>query len=167
MHATLKNAPAVRYPVRRSVVLGCFMCTVLAGAAALLLAWSQFGAAGNRLRIGAAVSLWLFGAFAAWHFWSRQFVGVLAWNGSTWSMEPPGPSMPDAPRPLSAAEVVLDLQACLWVCVKGDQVPRSWLWLERRQQPHLWQDLRRALYSRATLRAESDATTSRASGHSG
>jgi toxin CptA len=49
-------------------------------------------------------------------------------------------------------QVSLDLQQCVLLRWSAGRTPH-WLWLERRQRPERWDDLRRAVYSRARMEA--------------
>ena len=53
-------------------------------------------------------------------------------------------------------EVALDLQR--WMLLEGKTVSGThWFWVERRGQPERWDDMRRAVYSRARPQAGSAA----------
>ncbi|MDH4418037.1 MAG: hypothetical protein QE485_12510 [Acidovorax sp.] len=153
-----RRAPAVLYPVRRSMALGVALVVLLMAGAAVLWAWLAEGAALSWVSVCTAGGLWLVAAAGAVHFWTQQFVGSLRWDGQGWVLEGDGPEK--IFRALSAPpEVLLDLQAHLWVCVSPWGHHRTWLWLERASQPERWLDMRRAVYSRAVPGADNpDAT---------
>ncbi len=46
-------------------------------------------------------------------------------------------------------EICLDFQSLMLLNLSEPGRPRRWMWLERTADPHRWQDLRRAVYSRA------------------
>lgn len=153
-----RRAPAVLYPLRRSMALGCVLAGFLIAGAAALWAWLVEGALLAWMPVCSAVVLWLAAVAGAMHFWCRQFVGALRWDGQSWGMENDGPekimwalSVPP--------EVLLDLQAHLWVCVTPLGRRRTWLWLERASQPERWLDIRRAVYSRAVPGADNPEAT--------
>ena len=149
MNATARLAPAVRFPVRRSRAVGGVLAAIALAGAAALLAWRQLGTDLAVVATVAGAAAWLAAAVGAWHWWCGQFCGELQWDGQQWRLDSllPGRS----PVMLQCApEVQWDLQGHLWVCVQEAQGrQRIWLWLESRQQPERWPDLRRAVYSRA------------------
>lgn len=143
-----RRAPAVLYPLGRSVALGVVLAGWLLAGAAVLAAWLAGGAVLSWGPVVMAGGLWLAAAVSVVHFWRQQFVGALRWDGQAWALEGEGPEK--IFRALSAPpEVLLDLQAHLWVCVSPLGHRRTWLWLERTSQPERWLDMRRAVYSRA------------------
>lgn len=153
-----RRAPAVFYPLRRSRTLGVVLAGLVLAGAAVLGAWLASGARPSWGAVIAAGALWLAAAVGAMHFWRRQWVGALRWDGQGWTME--GDGSGEIFRALSAPpEVLLDLQAHLWVFVSPAGHRRTWLWLERASQPERWLDMRRAVYSRAVPGADNaDAT---------
>lgn len=148
-----RRAPAVLYPVRRSMALGAVLAVLLFAGAAVLWAWLAETATLSWMSASTAIGLLLAAAAGAVHFWRQQFVGSLRWDGQGWVLEGEGPEK--IFRALSAPpEVLLDLQAHLWVCVSPWGHRRTWLWLERASQPERWLDMRRAVYSRAVPGAD-------------
>ncbi|EJE54852.1 hypothetical protein PMI14_00205 [Acidovorax sp. CF316] len=149
MSSTARRAPAVRFPVRRSRAVGGVLAALALAGGAALLAWWLVGAGRGALVAAAGAAAWLAAVAAAWHWWLGQFCGELRWDGQQWWLDRllPGGS----PMPLKGApEVQWDLQDHLWVCAHATPGrARTWLWLECRQQPERWPDLRRAVYSRA------------------
>lgn len=149
MTSTARRAPAVRFPVRRSRAVGGVLAAIVLAGGAALLAWWLLGTGLGAVSGVAGAIVWLAAAAGAWHWWCGQFCGELQWDGQQWRLDRllAGRS----PIPLQGApEVHWDLQSHLWVCV-GAAAGRAriWLWLESRQQPERWTDLRRAVYSRA------------------
>ena len=136
----MHSAPSVTYPVGRSPVAGALLLAVWLAAAAVIACWWQTGAPAWRL--GAAVLLWLAsGLWAGWRWW-RSPRGAVAWDGESWNWaggEPAGGGM---------LEVSLDLQWAMLVRWAGQRASR-WFWLERASRAERWDDLRRAVYSRA------------------
>lgn len=149
MNSMARQAPAVHLPVRRSRAVGAVLAAVALAGAAVLYAWWLPGAGQGVIPALAGSSAWLAAVAGAWHWWLGQFCGELHWDGQQWWLDAllPGRS----PVMLQGApEVQWDLQGHLWVCVQEAQGrQRFWLWLESRQQPERWADLRRAVYSRA------------------
>ena len=140
----MHGAPSVSYPVGRSRFAGGLLAAAwLLGCAAALLWWPH---AYDPWRLAAMLAaLFAAGAVAAWHWW-RQPGGILEWDGEAWSWSGcPASSV-------GRLEVVLDLQHTLlarWTAAGA----MHWLWLSRRQRAGRWDDLRRAVYSRARPQA--------------
>lgn len=136
----MHNAPSVSYPAGRSrfaalLLLGAW----LLGCAAALLWQAQ---APGIVRLGVMLAaLAASGLFAAWQ-WRRTPGGILAWDGAQWNWS----AMPEAAA--TRVEVALDLQRTLLLRWTADGAAR-WIWVERAARPERWDDLRRAVYSRA------------------
>ena len=71
--------------------------------------------------------------------------GSLHWTGQEWLWTS------DAASEQGKIVVCLDIQHVMLVRFHALQTPARWLWLERRQAPQLWADLRRAAYARARV----------------
>ena len=156
-----RRAPSVQYPLRRSRVLGALLLALLFTGAGVVAAWVGFGARDAVLSAAVALGLWLLAAAGASHFWWRQPRGVLQFDGQAWTLGPTAKSF-SGPLALSVApEVLLDLQAHLWVRVAPSGHSSQWLWLERSSQPERWMDLRRAVYSRARSGVDNADETAR------
>jgi hypothetical protein len=139
------SAPSVIYPVGRSRFAGVMLLIGwLLGVAAAAAWWVQ-----ARSGPWAAAAVGALLAVAAWlalAHWRGSAAGALAWDGESWSWL--GLGHPEQGEP----EAALDLQDRLLVRWRGGAHSR-WLWLERARAPHRWDDLRRAVYSRATPEA--------------
>lgn len=137
----MHNAPAVSYPAGRCASAGAALAAIwLAGAAGIVLWAVQARIAPAAFAIACAALL-TSGGWAA-RAWLRSPVGTLSWDGQGWSWT--GDAGAQAGRP----ELALDAQRILllrWQGPGGTQ----WLWLERGALPARWDDLRRAVYSRA------------------
>lgn len=160
MSKLARNAPSVRYPFRRSGVLGLFLLAAGLLGAVALLAWclqgSRLTAAPGALAV--AGILWLVVAGCAFQFWLAQPVGTIHWDGQAWSVATLTGLAQDEARALSAPPAVfLDMQSHLWVHVLPAGRRGLWLWLDRSGQPERWMDLRRAVYSRAKPGVDPDA----------
>ena len=137
MHA----APSVSYPVGRSrFALGLIATLWVAGAAGLVAWWLQVAAA--PLQVLVATSAALVAGAVALRGWLRSPRGTISWNGEdwTWSAAATGES--------GVSQPVLDLQRVMLLRWDSAGATR-WFWLERGMQPARWDDLRRAVYSRA------------------
>ena len=146
----MHSAPSVTYPVGRSPFAGALLLIIWLAAAAALGAWSTRA---PDWRLAAAALLWLAtGAWAARQWW-RSPAGAVAWDGESWNWsagEGSGSGM---------LEVSLDLQRSMLVRSGGKGASR-WFWLERASRAERWDDLRRAVYSRAAPRASADTQRS-------
>jgi toxin CptA len=141
----MHSAPSVSYPVGRSRFAAAFLLLIWLGAAAATGLWgAQLQAASWRLG-AAALVLAATGLWAAWN-WCHAPAGTLAWDGDAWNWSEHSRTQPAEPI------VSLDLQRCLLLrCRTGEST--RWLWLERGWRTERWDDLRRALYSRARPQA--------------
>lgn len=151
----MHGAPSVSYPVGRSRFAGVLaLLGWLLGALVITLWWSQSQSPGWRLWCAWAV-LAAAGVFAVWGWW-RSPAGELAWDGETWSWSTAGLVH------TGTLEVGLDFQRWLLLrCECGNAT--LWLWVERASLAERWDDLRRAVYSRATPQAlrQADAPTAK------
>jgi toxin CptA len=137
----MHSAPSVSYPVGRSRFAAVLaLLGWLLGAVVIALWWTQSQSPGWRLWFAWAV-LAAAGAFAACGWW-RCAAGVLAWDGQAWSWSTAGLVQ------TGTLEVGLDFQRWLLLrCACGNAT--HWLWVERASLAERWDDLRRAVYSRA------------------
>lgn len=92
-----------------------------------------------------AAALCASGVFALWR-WRHTPVGTLAWDaeGWRWSAQPQWT--------VQDVESVLDLQSSMLLRWKA-QGASQWIWLDRDTCVERWDDLRRAVYSRARAKA--------------
>ena len=136
----MHSAPSVTYPVGRSrfaatLLLAAWSLGALAGA----LWWLR---APDGWRLGLmAVALAVSGVIAA-RSWASAAAGTLAWDGEawTWSLQPDG----------RAHELLVGLDLQNWLLLRWSADGSShWLWLDRASRADRWDDLRRAVYSRA------------------
>lgn len=145
----MHDAPSVSYPVGRSRWAGaCAAALWLCGLAGSLLWAAQAQVAFWRLALAwAAVAVAGLVALLAW--W-RAPRGVLAWDGSAWTWTPDGGhGLPGEVR------VALDAQHLVLVRFRAAG-GGAWFWLERGGGER-WDELRRAVYSRAEPAALPDA----------
>ena len=142
-------------------MLGALLLAFLFIAAGVVAAWVGFGARDAVVSAAVALGLWLSAAAGAAHFWWSQPRGVLQFDGQAWTLGQTAKSF-SGPLALSAPpEVLLDLQAHLWLRVVPIGHASQWLWLERSSQPERWMDLRRAVYSRARSGVDNADETAR------
>jgi toxin CptA len=149
----MHNAPSVNYPVGRSRLAGALLLsTWAAGVVAVAIWMAQTGA--SAIPAGLAWSTVLLSGLLAARTWARTPDGLLAWDGQTWTWSV-------GERVLEAhPEAVLDLQHALLLRL-GEGRRASWLWLEKRALPARWDDLRRAVYSRARTEGSTGAPETR------
>ena len=137
----MHGAPSVSYPVGRSRFAGALVLVLsLLGIAATAAWWLQAPAPTEKRVAAIACAVLVIGA--ALLAWWRSSVGQLAWTGETWTWT--------SARSSCDGEVhaALDLQSVL--LLKFEHARRGeWLWLERSSAPARWDDVRRAVYSRA------------------
>jgi hypothetical protein len=150
------SAPAVRYAFGRSAASG-FVLLFLAvvsgsGLVAFWLAVRLSPASLAGLLCG--VAGWCAASAAAFRYWARSPVGLLAWDGQEWALQLAGAHEADASLP-EPPHVLWDLQTTLWIMVKRQRRKPLWLWLDRSTRPERWSDLRRAVYSPAIPEAPS------------
>lgn len=144
------TAPAVRYPFARSVILAILVLVVLtaSGAGVFAFAVAQ-GRTGSGLQWAGMLALaaWVIASLCALWYWWRAPSGELVWDGQFWAIHFVADEEPLALR--GPPQVLVDMQAWLWVMVLHGDLRRSWIWLERSRQTERWGDLRRAVYSPA------------------
>jgi hypothetical protein len=138
------KAPAVVYPVGRSRWAASAMVLGWASAIGVTLAWTWAAGPGDSTPAWGWASLLLAGLALVWH-WRSAPSGQLAWDGNTWlwvsRAYPVG-------TPLSPPQVVIDLQGVIVVRMSNPAGAALTLWLEARQEPRHWLDLRRAIHAR-------------------
>jgi hypothetical protein len=139
----MHGPPAVSYPFGRTRVFAFLLIgTHLTGAWACAAWYLQMDAPDWRLAL--ALLLWSTGVVWAWQTWRSAARGVLFWDGREWQLQVAGHSSPGLPT------VRLDWQGNMlmsWQPASGG--PVQWIGVERASEPRRWDDLRRAVYSRA------------------
>jgi hypothetical protein len=138
----MHSAPSVTYPVGQSRWGACLLVLVWLAGVAATLQWTL----GHQVAPGRLAAAWFVllaaGGVSAWKWWAAPR-GLLSWDGAGWTLD--AAVAPAAPGDL---RVGLDLQRLLLVQWRGGG-RTQWLWLERSGSPEHWDDLRRAVYSRA------------------
>jgi len=134
----MHDAPSVSYPVGRSPWAAALAAALWLAGAGATLAWSaQPQVAAWRIALAwTAVGV---AGVAAWRAWRLAPRGLLTWDGADWNWNDAGGGR---------LQVALDLQRVLLVLWHGGE-DRRWLWLERASCPARWDEMRRAVYSRA------------------
>jgi len=141
----MHGAPSVSYPVGRSRFAGAALLAAWCAGAAGVAAWRLHVEPAAPVLLAAVAAVLLPGALAL-RSWLRSPCGTLAWSGAEWTWTGAGTSESGTP------EAVLDLQRRMllrWSAPGGIR----WLWLERDARPAAWDDVRRAVYSRASPQA--------------
>lgn len=138
----MHNAPAVSYPAGRCASAGAALAAIwLAGAAGIVLWAAQARVAPMAFAIACAALL--AGGGWAGRAWLRSPVGTLSWDGQGWTW-----AAAEGAQAAGTPELALDAQRILLLRWQGPG-RAQWLWLQRRTLPARWDDLRRAVYSRA------------------
>jgi len=140
----MHDAPSVSYPAGRSRFAGALLASGwLLGCAAAALWWLH--SPGSWRLAAMLIALGAVGSFAARSWW-RAPRGTLGWDGQVWNW---------SARPAAGAVAIgvgLDLQHVLLLRWTSGNAS-CWLWVERASRAERWDDLRRAVYSRATPEA--------------
>ena len=142
LSSSRRHAPAVQYPTAgRSVWLTVVLAVwSVAGLSGLVL----WGASGQSAwSVWAALALWLLASGIAWRFCSRLPLGMLVWDGKSWSLLGLRGAMLQG-----SLTVSLDLQRRMAVRLVDADGSSRWIWLEQGRGSIHWGDLRRAVYSR-------------------
>ena len=146
----MHSAPSVNFPVRRSLVAtrGLWMlwcagavCVAAASLAGHVLGWRTLVLVGMSGCVGAVLR---------WSLIDRDAsIGeLLHFDGRGWSLSSIAASGE------GRLEVCLDFQSLMLLNLSEFGRPRRWMWLERASDPQRWQDLRRAVYSRAPMASQ-------------
>jgi hypothetical protein len=140
----MHGPPAVSFPFGRSRVFGFLLLAASLAGALVCAAWyRQMDTPGWRLAL--ALLVWVMGALMAWQTWRGVASGLLQWDGREWQLHVAGLASVGQPT------VRLDWLGSMllsWQPARGRST--EWLCVERASDPQHWDDLRRAVYSRAT-----------------
>lgn len=151
----MNNAPSVDFPVGRSRFEACTIGAVSLLGAAATAAWAVQAPAGDAGPGWAAVLLGV-GIVLAARAWWRTPAGWLVWRGVRWRWQAGGCNASPLvktdglPPGVATLSVALDLQRHLLARLDAPGERPRWLWLSRDMAPQHWDELRRAVYSRAT-----------------
>ena len=136
----MHDAPSVNHPVGRSRWAGALAAGWwLAGLAGTVL-WSAQPQV-DTWRLALAWTAVAVAGLIALRTWWRMPRGMIAWDGSGWTWTPEGGA-----AAAGELQVTLDFQRLLLVRWRAPGPP-GWIWLERGGDR--WDELRRAVYSRA------------------
>lgn len=146
----MHSAPAVSYPVGRSSFYGALLIGIHVIGASVLLAWVV---AVDAPGLGQALAgmLWLASVAVAILSWWRSATGTLTWDGQHWIW-----AGGDGSHPVSLF-VTLDIQNLMLMHLRASEVPKLWVWLERRSAPTRWRACRRAVFARQPADQARDA----------
>ena len=138
----MHNAPAVTYPVGRSLFHGLIVVAAgLLGCLALLFWLTTPVVPGWRQWLLAGVLL--FALLGAGEAWRRSPRGSLRWSGDVWEWTTSGMAQ------VGHLVVHLDFQSWMLVSLRPDRGAVRWLWPERRSDVLNWDALRRAAFARS------------------
>lgn len=142
------HAPAVRYPARRSRMALWWIAALSACALLLLGVWLATGMPVPRpvWPASLALALWVVVTCGALHWWWRNPVAVLCWDGIRWELQ----TVAQEHVLCADVEILMDFQSVLLVQARVLGSRRVlWYLLEEKADPSSWADLRRAVYCRA------------------
>jgi toxin CptA len=145
----MHSAPSVSYPMGQPRVVRRGLWGVWCCGAACAMA-----ATAARDAVGWSALVLFFSVLLAFVVLRRSLrrasadAGLLHFDGQGWSL------VGDFPSCEGKVEVCLDFQSSMLLSLREPGHPRRWLWSARADLPARWNDLRRAVYSRAaTARA--------------
>ena len=146
----MHNAPSVTYLVKRSAIELAFLSAIWLLGAATMALWILNADAPGWPQVVTAIVLCVVGCWAAWT-WLQTPAATLQWDSQGWSLSrDPDDANTDMTRGSLVASI--DLQQVLlvrWQAGAAAGASKRWLWLARADCPARWNDLRRAVYSRA------------------
>ena len=149
----MHSAPSVSYPVGRSRFSGLLLAALWCGGAAVTVLWWR-DAAPAPARLVLAVTVLGLTGLLAWQGWRRAPAGHLRWDGQGWL----GPGHRESGAGPGAGSLTVRLDFQRWMLVEFREAGLvRWLWLSRTRDLARWDDLRRAVYSRAKPDARRDA----------
>ena len=134
------SAPAVSYPVDRSLIQIVATAGIWLAGAGVWLVWLA-GADGAGWRHGLSLVVLVLTGAAAAVTWLQTPTGQLRWDLANWVWT--------GSDSVASGKLVahLDFQAFLLLTHVSDAGEQRWLWLERKTDPGQWMALRRALYA--------------------
>ena len=138
----MHNAPAVTYPVGRSLFHGVLVFAAAGMGCLTALLWLAIPVA-HGWRQWLLVGVLVVVVLSAGHAWRRSPDGVLSWDGYNWEWTSSGT--------VQAGQLVVhvDLQSWMIVSLRSGRGKTVWLWPERRSDALHWVALRRAAFARS------------------
>jgi hypothetical protein len=138
----LHNAPAVAYPVGRSVLYNSMLVLMLGLGMAALSIWLWHADEIQAIHYAVVcldVLLWLWAVQA----WRRLPQGLLRWDGAVWTLHT-GQRVQTV-----QVQVVLDAQSHVLLCLRpvGPTGMAVWVWPSANKQADRWLALRHALFA--------------------
>ena len=155
----MRNAPAVRFPVARSLFAAWLLVMLWAvGAVSTLM----FAASPNQPTwiFAAALPFCLVLGFLALAHWRKSPVGVLSWDRKQWQIAFGSPGLAE-PVALLQVSVRLDLQSTMLATFCTSSGQRLWIWMDKGADGARWRKLRQAIFSRPRLKGPEDVTGSK------
>ncbi len=146
MRSKTRSAPATVYPVTRSRLQACSLCSIWACGTLVGLFWG-FTAPISSWRLCAVVVAVVVSAGAAIWGMKQTSQGSLRWDRLVWTFLKAKPHGENHQPLAGTLAVYLDLQSFLLVRFHSDAGHKQWLWLDRGAEPRAWLALRRAVYS--------------------
>ena len=140
--------PAVSYATGRSGYLNWTVCSALllsAVSAGLYFFYANTSTKPLVWQLSLIGFAWLYSAFFTRQFIHRLTKGEIDFDGEHWYLG----------EKVGTLSVRFDGQSCMLVRFEDDLKNVDWLWLESRDDPNHWHDLRRAVYSRPALQNSS------------
>ncbi|WP_210547162.1 hypothetical protein [Rhodoferax sp. PAMC 29310] len=149
----MNSAPAVQYPVGRSVFQGYFLLTCSLAGFLVGGMWASATGAflGPQIFFFIVLSAVLSLAGLAWH---QTEAGHLVWGGESWTWTV------DRQSTAGAVAVHFDSQMLMVMTLQPEKGGPVWLWAERNSDPVRWRALRRAVYADhgTTVHAKSEGS---------
>ena len=147
----MHNAPAVSYPLRRSMFHGLFIVVIVSLGATTLTIWTAQADALQVRHLGVAL-LWLISTCLAAWYWFHTPVGALTWDGVVWT------SRSGVQVDVVVPKVLLDVSGGLLLRLQTQHGGVRWVWPERRVVPLRWLSFRRAVFGKVAATDALNAT---------
>ncbi len=145
----MRNAPAVNYPVVRSLFAAWALAVLWAIGAFCALTFAANDRQHPWVFVLTLLTCLVFGLVALDH-WRKLPVGVLVWNRKQWQFAFAGSSSAK-PVELIRVSVRLDFQSTMLACFHTSTGRRIWVWLGEGKDGTKWRKLRQAIFSKPRL----------------
>ena len=137
------NAPPVIYPSGRSLLEAYGLALAWTCGLLTLSGW-LLSASSSAYVFATVAAVLLIAGMAALMCWRSTANSQLHWDGQCWRWETQtGYALPVE----QTICVIVDFQSWLLIRMENQSHACQWLWLERKNAPHRWLDLRRAIYA--------------------